>query len=118
MTSHLKLPWGEKHLCGMYYTVKLSVSKRLYEAFNGKLRGFKDLNVFTTYKKGTHVEKGFILYGVLHYDDYMRFLSIKQNAQAQILIEKAADLLNQVKDRDSNEKETSPALAEDGGLSF
>lgn len=99
MSDHKKLPWGEKHLCGMYFTVKVRVGLPLWDAFDHKMHHIDGLSCYATYKKGTAVHNGYILFGVLHNDEYQKYLNIKQNAQAKLLINKAANLLNQVKDR-------------------
>lgn len=94
-----KLLWGERHLAGSYYSVRVSFGNQLYESINPKLARLKVQSLY--WRKGKPSKTGIIkwvLFGVVHENDYRKYLIFKQEAQAQLLINKAANLLNQVKD--------------------
>jgi hypothetical protein len=104
MSELRKLPWGEKHLCGAYYTVKISVSYRLYELMLSDLT--KIHGIYAVGGEPSKVMKlpKFIVYGVLTQDAFLEYLQVKEKAQAKLLIDNAAKLLKSVQDRESHLK--------------
>lgn len=92
-----KLLWGERHLAGSYHSVRVSFSNHLYENMKTKIARIQSLKWRSGKPSKTGIIK-WVLYGVVHENDYRKYLIFKQEAQAQLLINKAANLLNQVKD--------------------
>lgn len=97
MMPDQNLRWGENHLAGSYYSVKVSFSNHLYENMKTKIAKIQSLKWRSGKPSKTGIIK-WVLYGVVHENDYRKYLIIKQEAQAQLLINRAANLLNQVKD--------------------
>ena len=100
MSELTRLPWGEKHLCGVYYSVKISVSYRLYELMLSDLTSIH--GIYVVGGKPSKVMKlpKFIVYGILTQDAFLEYLQVKEKAQAKLLIDNAAKLLKSVQDRD------------------
>lgn len=92
-----KLLWGERHLAGSYHSVRVSFSNQLYESMKTKIARIPSLYWRSGKPSKTGIIK-WVLFGVVHENDYRKYLIFKQEAQAQLLINKAANLLNQVKD--------------------
>lgn len=98
MSESRNLRWGEKHLCGDLFTIKIAFGQDLYEKVNGQ---FKDLGltVMNLGPSKKHYRMRYMAYGVLNHDNFLRYLVIKQEAQASLLIRQAAAKLEDVKMR-------------------
>jgi hypothetical protein len=100
MNELRRLPWGEKHLCGVYYTVKVSIGYRLYELMLKDLTNIHGITVSTGQPSKTMKMPKYIVYGVLTQDAFLEYLQVKEKAQAKLLLTKATQLLKSVQDRD------------------
>lgn len=100
MSELRKLPWGEKHLCGVYYTVKVSIGYRLYELMLKDLTSIHGIIVTTGQPSKTMKIPKYIVYGVVTQDAFLDYLQVKEKAQARLLLTKATELLKSVQDRD------------------
>jgi hypothetical protein len=100
MSELRKLPWGEKHLCGVYYTVKVSIGYRLYELMLKDLTSIQGITVTTGQPSKTMKIPKYIVYGVVTQDAFLDYLQVKEKAQARLLLTKATELLKSVQDRD------------------
>ena len=99
--SELKnLPWGEKHLCGVHYTVKVSIGYRLYELMLKDLTSIQGIQVIAGQPSKRMKMPKYIVYGVLTQDAFLEYLQVKEKAQAKLLLTTAAKLLKSVHDRD------------------
>ena len=99
MSELTRLPWGEKHLSGVYYTVKISISSELYKLMLDGLTDIHGLSVINGAPSKTMKLPKYIVYGVLTQDAFLEYLQVKENAQAKLLLTKAAKLLKSVNDR-------------------
>lgn len=104
MSELQRLPWGEKHLCGVYYTVKVSVGYRLYELMLKDLTNIHGITVTTGQPSKTMKIPKYIVYGVITQDAFLEYLQVKEKAQAKLLLTKATELLKSVQDRKSHLK--------------
>lgn len=100
MSELRNLPYGEKHLCGVYYTVKIGISPELYQLMLKDITNVHGISVISGAPSKTMKIPKYIVYGVLTQDAFLEYLQIKEKAQAKILLEKAAKLLKSVHDRD------------------
>lgn len=100
MSEIKRLPWGEKHLCGVYYTVKVSIGYQLYELMLKDLTSIHGIQVATGQPSKTMKIPKYIVYGVLTQDAFLEYLQIKEKAQAKLLLTHATRLLKSVQDRD------------------
>ena len=99
MSELRNLPWGEKHLCGVYYTVKVGISPELYDLMLDGLTNIHGICVINGAPSKTMKIPKYIVYGVLTQDAFLEYLQIKEAAQAKLLLGKAAKLLKSVHDR-------------------
>lgn len=99
MSELRNLPWGEKHLCGVHYTVKISISPELYQLMLDGLTNVHGISVINGAPSKTMKIPKYIVYGVLTQDAFLEYLQIKEAAQAKLLLAKAAKLLKSVHDR-------------------
>ena len=98
MSETRNLRWGEKHLCGDLFTIKISLGLDMY---NGTALKFKALGLTViqlAFSKKT-LKHRYMAYGVLNQRDFQKYLNVKNEAQAKLLINKAAELLENVKTR-------------------
>lgn len=97
MSDHRALPWGEKHLYGMYHTVKVKIGVALRNIISNKLDEITDLSIWDAGcdKKGRQY---FMIAGVLKYHDYIKFKIIKEEAQLQVLVYNMRDKAKMIKD--------------------
>ena len=100
MSELRKLPWGEKHLFGVYYTVKVSIGYKLYELMLKDLTSVQGITVTTGQPSKTMKIPKYIVYGVVTQDAFLEYIQIKEKAQAKLLLTHAARLLKSVQDRD------------------
>jgi hypothetical protein len=100
MSELRNLPWGEKHLCGVYYTVKVSIGYQLYELMLNDLTSIQGIGVVTGQPSKTMKIPKYIVYGVLTQDAFLEYIQVKEKAQAKLLLTKAAELLKSVHNRD------------------
>ena len=100
MSELRRLPWGEKHLCGVHYTVKVSIGYLLYEIMVKDLTSIHGITVVKGEPSKTMKMPKYIVYGVLTQDAFLEYLQVKEKAQARLLLTKAAKLLKSVHDRD------------------
>jgi hypothetical protein len=95
MSDHRALPWGEKHLHGEYYTIKIRIGPELRGAISDKLNTFSNLNIFETQADKKNRQR-FLIAGVLNQSEYTAYRIVKEEAQLQILVsnmrEKASNL--------------------------
>jgi len=100
MSELTRLPWGEKHLSGVYYTVKVSIGYQLYELMLKDLTNVQGITVINGQPSKAMKIPKYIVYGVLTQDAFLEYLQIKEKAQAKLLLTHAAKLLKSVHDRD------------------
>lgn len=98
MSELRNLKWGEKHLCGDLFTIKISLGQDLCEKVNGPFRDL-GLTVLSLTPSKKHHKIRYMAYGVLNYDKFQKYLVIKNEAQATLLIRQAAFKLEDVKIR-------------------
>lgn len=98
------LPWGEKHLSGVYYTVKVSIGYQLYELMLKDLTDIQGIAVTEGAPSKKMKIPKYIVYGVLTQDAFLKYMLIKEKAQAKLLLTHAAKLLKSVQDRESHLK--------------
>ena len=100
MSELRRLPWGEKHLCGVYYTVKVSIGYQLYNLIVKDLTSIHGIQVSTGQPSKRMKIPKYIVYGVVTQDSFLEYIQIKEKAQAKLLLTHAARLLKSVQDRD------------------
>jgi len=107
MKEAKKLPWGEKHLIGNLYTVKVAVGMKLFEIMsrNGNFKLLRGC-LWTYHYASPKLRKMFadserpidpdmvLMYGCLSNYEYNVYQHIKRRAQAQIKLEQATELFN------------------------
>ena len=101
MSDARKLPWGEKHLCDVYYTVRVGISYELYQLMLKDLTNILGIHVINGAPSKTMKIPKYIVYGVLTQDAFLEYLQVKENAQAKLLLQKAAKLLKSVQNRET-----------------
>ena len=97
MTPDQNLRWGEHYLANSYHSVRVSFSNQLHNDMKTIIARIPGLQWRSGKPSKTGIIK-WVLYGIVNENDYRKYLIIKQEAQAKLLINKAASLLNQVKD--------------------
>ncbi len=98
MSETRNLRWGEKHLCNDLFTIKISLGLDMY---NSTVTKFKTLGLTViqlAFSKKS-LKHRYMVYGVLNQHDFQKYLVIKNKAQAKLLINKAAELLQDIKTR-------------------
>lgn len=98
MSETRNLRWGEKHLCGDLFTIKISLGLDMYSGTALKFKALGLTVVQLAFSKKT-LKHRYMAYGVLNQRDFQKYLVIKNEAQAKLLIDKAAVLLDQVRTR-------------------
>ena len=98
MSETRNLRWGEKHLCGDLFTIKISLGYNLYSMIGDKLKVL-GLTVMQVNPSKKWKLPRYMAYGVLNQRDFQKYLVIKNEAQAKVLINKAAELLENIKTR-------------------
>lgn len=98
MSETRNLKWGEKHLCGDLFTIKIAFGQDLYEKVNGQFKEL-GLTVMNLSPSKKHYKPRYMAYGVLNQRNFQKYLNVKNEAQAKLLINKAAELLENVKTR-------------------
>lgn len=107
------LPWGEKHLCGDYYTIKVKMGQTLYDMLwkDEKLFDIKSLSSELCPSKKSGVVN-YIVYGVLNSLEYYTYLVTKEKCQLQIKAQELVNLQNQYKSHVDNLKHFKNEKAE------
>lgn len=98
MSEIRNLPWGERHLCGDLYTIKISLGLDMYNSTAVKFKAL-GLTVVQLAPSKKYLKQRYLAYGVLKTTDFYKYLTVKNEAQAKLLIDKAAALLDQVRNR-------------------
>ena len=98
MSETRNLKWGEKHLCGDFFTIKITLGYNLYSMIGDKLKAL-GLTVMQVNPSKKWKLPRYMAYGVLNQENFYKYLVIKNEAQAKLLINKAAELLESVKTR-------------------
>ena len=98
MSETRNLKWGEKHLCGDLFTIKISLGYNLYSMIGDKLKVL-GLTVMQVNPSKKWKLPRYMAYGVLNQRNFQKYLNVKNEAQAKMLINKAAELLENVKNR-------------------
>ena len=83
------LSWGEHHLYGNYFTIKVCTGTELKDAIKDDLKKHNiDLDIYETLASKTGLRR-FIISGVLKHKEYLKYSEIKNRAKAILLIKKA-----------------------------
>lgn len=98
MSEIRNLPWGERHLCGDLFTIKISLGLDMYNSTALKFKAL-GLTVVQLAPSKKYLKHRYLAYGVLKTTDFYKYLTVKNEAQAKLLIDKAAVLLDQVRNR-------------------
>lgn len=98
MSESRNLPWGEKHLCGDLFTIKITLGYNMYSSIGDKLKTLGLTVMQVNPSKKWKLPK-YMAYGVLNQDDFQKYLNVKNEAQAKSMIDKAAELLDSVRIR-------------------
>lgn len=98
MSEIRNLKWGEKHLCGDLFTIKISLGLDMYNCTALKFKALGLTVMQLAFSKKT-LKHRYMAYGVLNQENFYKYLVIKNEAQAKLLINKAAELLENVKTR-------------------
>lgn len=98
MSETRNLPWGERHLCGDFYTIKITLGYNLYSSISDKLKALGLTVMQVNPSKKWKLPK-YMAYGVLNHDNFQKYLNVKCEAQAKFMIDKAAGLLDSVRIR-------------------
>ena len=98
MSETRNLKWGEKHLCGDLFTIKINLGLEMYNRTAIKFKALGLTVVQLAFSKKTFKHR-YMVYGVLNQDNFQKYLNVKNEAQAKLLINKAAELLENVKTR-------------------
>lgn len=98
MSETRNLPWGEKHLCGDFFTIKITLGYNLYSNIGDKLKTLGLTVMQVNPSKKWKLPK-YMAYGVLNQDNFQKYLNVKNEAQAKFMIDKAANLLDSVRIR-------------------
>ena len=98
MSESRNLPWGERHLCGDFFTIKITLGYNLYSSISDKLKAL-GLTVMQVNPSKKWKLPRYMAYGVLNQDNFQKYLNVKNEAQAKFMIDKAANLLDSVRIR-------------------
>ena len=84
-----KLLWGEHHLYGNYYTIKICIGAQLKDLIKDDLKKHNiDLDIYQAINSKLGKER-FIIAGVIKHLEYLKYSEIKNRCQAALLIRKA-----------------------------
>lgn len=120
------LSWGERHLYGNYFTIKICTGTELKDAIKDDLKKHNiDLDIYETNSSSCKIGvRKFIISGVLKHKEYLKYIEIKNRAKAFLLIKKATyhiDVANNMLESSKNieryEKSINLADPENVGLS-
>ena len=108
MSDHKALPWGEKHLYGQFYTVKIKIGLELRHAIGNKFDALKDICLWDagSDKKGRQY---FMIAAVLIWNDFIKYRLIKEEAQLQVLVNTMRTKAKTVKDLKDDYKRITTA---------
>lgn len=114
MSEAKNLPWGEKHLCGYTFTVKITIGEYLYHELALELQDMGlVVNRIRSSKKTSQPK--YMVYGVITgQDKFDRYLLIKEQAQFKRSLEKTKILLKSIMSRSTRIKENETVKNEDG----
>lgn len=98
MSETRNLKWGEKHLCGDLFTIKITLGYELWNLTEIKFKAL-GLTVIEALPSKKYSKNRYLAYGVLNQKNFQKYLVIKNEAQAKLLINKAAVLIESVNTR-------------------
>lgn len=98
MSEIRNLKWGEKHLCGDLFTIKITLGYELWNLTQIKFTAL-GLTVVQVLSSKKTVKPRYLAYGVLNQSNFQKYLNIKNEALAKLLINKAAVLIESVNTR-------------------